>query len=139
MKGMVRPLTVTAASGPAPSDPAADLVMKLVDYDFQLSAPLTAGKHTIRVENAGPQPHELVLVRLEPGKEPVDFAQWGDKQVGPAPGELYGGVSAIMPGTHAFVEVDLPAGEYGLICFIPDIKDGTPHFHHGMMKRITVS
>ena len=138
MKGMVKPLTVTAAGTGAP-EPSSDVVMKLMDYDFELDTALTAGRHTIRVENAGAQPHEVAIVRLQPGKEPMDFAAWGEKQVGPPPGTLHGGVSAIMPNTRAFVEVDLEPGEYGLICFIPDMKDGKPHFVHGMVKRLTVS
>jgi uncharacterized cupredoxin-like copper-binding protein len=138
MKGMVRPLTVTAATASV-AEPASDLTMKLLDFGFELDRPLSAGRHTIRVENAGGQPHEVAIVRLQPGKEPLDFAHWGEKQAGPAPGTLHGGVSAIMPGTRAFVEVDLQPGEYGLICFIPDMKDGKPHFVHGMVKRVTVS
>ena len=97
-KGMVRPLAVTTVGGAAGAEPEADVVMKLLDYDFELSAPLTAGRHTIRIENAGPQEHELVIVKLESGKEPMDFAKWGEKQVGKAPGTLHGGVSGIMPG-----------------------------------------
>ena len=137
-KGMVRPLTVTPAAGSAP-EPSADLVMKLVDYDFELSAPLTAGRHTIRIENAGPQEHEVAIVKLDAGKEPMEFAEWGERgQVGPAPGTMHGGVSAIAPGSHAFVDVDLEPGEYGLICFVPDVKDGKGHYHHGMVKRVKV-
>ncbi|MBA3257908.1 MAG: hypothetical protein H0T68_00390 [Gemmatimonadales bacterium] len=139
MKGMVRPLTVT---GPKPSpgeEPAADVVMKLVDFDFQLSQPLKAGQQMLRVENHGPQPHELAIVRLKSGKDPIDFAEWGMKPVGPAPGTVYGGVSGIMPGAHAWVALDLPPGDYALLCFVPEGKDGKPHFEHGMAKRVTVS
>lgn len=139
MKGMVRPLTVTGPAPRAGAEPAADLVMKLMDFDFQLSQPLTAGRHTIRIENDAAQPHEVAIVRLESGKSPMDFASWGERQKGPAPGKLYGGVSGIAPGTRAFATVDLPPGEYGLICFYPDMKDGKPHFAHGMAKRITVT
>ena len=137
-KGMVRPLTVTG-SGAAGSEPEAEVVMKLVDYDFELSKPLTAGRYTIRIDNAGPQEHEVAIVKLDAGKEPMDFAKWGEKQVGKAPGTLHGGVSGIMPGDKAFVEVDLAPGEYGLICFVPDSKDGKGHYHHGMAKKVTVS
>jgi hypothetical protein len=139
MKGMVRPLTVTGPARAGAAEPTADLVMKLVDFDFQLSQPLKAGRQTLRVENAGGQPHEVAIVRLEPGKEPVDFAKWGERPSGPAPGKLFGGVSGIMPGTHAFVEVDLPPGDYGLLCFVPNEKDGKPHFMQGMAKRVKVS
>jgi uncharacterized cupredoxin-like copper-binding protein len=137
-KGMYRPLTVTPADNPGAAEPSADAVMTLVDYGFELDRPLTAGRHTIRIENAGPQPHEVAIVKMEGGKKPIDFAHWGEKQSGPAPGSLQGGVSAIMPGTHAFIEVDLQPGEYGLICFIPDTKDGKAHFEHGMIRTIRV-
>jgi uncharacterized cupredoxin-like copper-binding protein len=138
-KGMVRPLTVTPRTGPDGAEPDADVVMKLVDYDFELSKPLAAGRHTIRIDNAGPQEHEVVFVKLESGKEPMDFAKWGEKMVGKPPGTLHGGVSGIMPGGKAFVEVDLAPGEYGLLCFVPDSKDGKGHYHHGMAKKVTVS
>jgi uncharacterized cupredoxin-like copper-binding protein len=138
-KGMVRPLTVTAGTGATAAEPEADVVMKLVDYDFELSKPLPAGQYTIRIENGGPQEHELAIVKLNSGKTPMDFAKWGEKQVGKAPGTLHGGVSSIMPGDQAFVEVDLAPGEYGLICFVPDSKDGKGHYHHGMAKKVTVS
>ena len=137
MKGMVHQLKVVGPSREV-AEPAADVVMKLVDFDFQLSAPLAAGRHTIRVENAGTQPHEVAIIRLQPGKTPEDFAAWGEKPEGPAPGALFGGMTGIMPGGHAFANVDLPAGDYALMCFFPDGKDGKPHFAHGMMKLIKV-
>jgi hypothetical protein len=139
MKGMVHPLKVTGAAPATVAEPAADVVVKLVDFDFQLSAPIKAGRHTIRVENAGTQPHEVAFIRLKPGKTGADFAAWGLKPEGPAPGEAYGGISGIMPGTHAFANLDLPAGDYALICFFPDMTDGKPHFEHGMMKVIQVT
>lgn len=139
MKGMVRPLRVTAAPAAATSEPATDLVMKLNDYGFDVSGPLTAGRHVVRVENDGPQPHEVAIVRLEPGKSPEDFANWAEKPVGPNPGKMAGGISGIMPGTKAWIEVNLEPGEYALLCFFPDGKDGKAHFLHGMAKRVTVS
>jgi hypothetical protein len=138
-KGMSRALKVVGPARAAASEPEADIVVKLVDYDFELSKPLTAGKHTIRVENAGAQPHEIAIVRLNPGKKPADFTAWGMKPVGPPPGTIHGGLSGIMPGSHSFIEVDLPPGEYGLLCFLPDAKDGKPHFEHGMTRQTTVA
>ncbi len=138
-KGMSRALKVVSANGPPAAEPETDLVIKLLDYDFQLSAPITAGKHTIRVENLGAQHHEIAIAKLNPGKKPSDVTAWGMKQVGPPPGIIYGGLSGIMPGAHAIIEVDLPAGEYGLLCFLPDTKDGKPHFMHGMQKATTVT
>src|SRR2546426_6097743 len=48
MKGMLHPLLVTpGAAAPATAEPATDVTIKLTDYDFQLSQPLTAGKHVV--------------------------------------------------------------------------------------------
>ena len=43
-----------------------------------------------------------------------------------------------MLGTSGVFTADLAPGDYGLICFVPDAKDGKPHLMHGMMKQITV-
>jgi hypothetical protein len=139
MKGMSRTLTVDGPAQTAAAEPAADAVMTLKDYDFVMSKPLAAGKRTIRVDNAGPQPHEVVIVRLNAGKTPEDYVKWVEHPAGAAPGTMHGGTSAIMPGMHAVIATELPAGDYALICFVPDGKDGKPHFVHGMGKRITVT
>jgi uncharacterized lipoprotein YbaY len=138
-KGMVLPFQVTAASSSASSQPpSADVTMKLTDYDFTLSQPLKAGHHTIAVENAGPQPHEIVLLKLAAGKKAEDFGKWAETMNGPPPAEPLGGVTLLDAGARGSFSADLASGAYGLICFVPDAKDGKPHFVHGMMKTITV-
>jgi hypothetical protein len=139
-KGMVRPFQVTATSSTSAAElPAADVTIKLVDYDFEPSQPLTPGRHTILVENAGPQPHELVLIRLAPGKKVEDFARWAESMKGPPPAEPVGGVGILEKAGQGMFTVDLTAGDYGFICFVPDKKDAKYHFAHGMMKNFKVS
>jgi hypothetical protein len=137
-KGMMRPITVVPSSTPSAPEPTADVTMTLTNYAFTLSKPLTPGKHVIRVENTGPQPHEIVLVRLAPGKTAADVAAWIEKMQGPPPGEPIGGVAALHTGGHAYFTADLAPGEYGLLCFLPDAKDGKPHVAHGMMQDIKI-
>jgi len=137
-KGMVRPLTVTASTDASAPAPTADIVMTLNDYTFTTSKPITAGKHTIQIKNAGSQSHELVLARMVPGKKAADFPAWVDKMVGPPPAELIGGVPAMAKGTDAYITADFTPGDYGFICFIPDAKDGKPHFVHGMVQDVHV-
>jgi hypothetical protein len=139
MKGMSHPFTVTAATMAAAVEPASDVTVTLTDYTFTLSKPLTAGKHTIRVENGASQPHEIEIVRLDSGKTVGDVLKWAATYKGPPPGQPIGGMAGIASGLHGFFSVDLPAGNYGLICFYPDMKDGKPHFMHGMSKQITIS
>lgn len=137
MKGMLRPLTVTQGTSTAVM-PTSEISVKLVDFGFEFSAPLTAGHHVLRIENAGPQMHEMVLVRLEPGKKAEDFAKWAEKPAGPPPGTLLNGGAPMTVGVANVVPVDLTPGEYALICFVTDAKDQKVHVLHGMIKQITV-
>lgn len=137
-KGMVRPLTVTASKDGSTPAPAADIDMTLNNYSFTTSKPITAGRHTIKIENAASQSHELVIARLAPGKKAEDLPAWVEKQVGPPPGEPIGGVPALAKGATAFVTVNFTPGDYAFVCFLPDAKDGKPHFTHGMVKQVHV-
>ena len=139
MKGMVKPLKVTAARPVAAvRAPAADVTMTLDDYKFTLSRPLRAGTQTIRVENAARQPHEVELVRLAPGKTAQDLMAWMRDQQGPPPASAIGGVAGLKSGGWTTFEANLQPGDYVLICFVPDASDGRPHFMHGMMQTIRV-
>jgi hypothetical protein len=137
MKGMVHPLIVTGSHSPA-SLPPAGVTMTLVDYGFQLSQPLAAGHQVIRVRNGAAQRHEVVLVRIAPGKTLSDLPAWVERRNGPPPALPLGGLSPIEPGAEENVTIDLTPGEYGLICFVPDARAGDPHYVHGMMHQFTV-
>lgn len=137
-KGMTHPFTVSAAtSGPAAVAPTADMTISLSDYVFDLSTPLTAGTHTFAVKNTATQMHEVQLVRLAPGKTLEQLMGWLNKPNGPPPGSPIGGI-APFTGAPTYFTADIAPGNYALICFVPDARDGKPHFMHGMMKTITV-
>ena len=100
---------------------------------------LTAGKHTIKVLDNGPQEHEVEIVRLAPGKTMKDFGAWAVKKEGPPPASALGGVVGISKAAGAnYFDVDLTPGNYALLCFIPDAKDGKAHIEHGMVKEFRV-
>jgi hypothetical protein len=138
-KGMMKPLTVTPVANANMTEPTADVTMTLSDYKFAFSKPLVAGRQMIKVENVAAQPHEVVLLQLEPGKTIEDVGKWAADFKGPPPGKPIGGIPAFMPGKNTYFEVSLTPGDYGLICFVPDAKDGKPHVAHGMAQQIKVS
>lgn len=139
MKGMITHVEVTGARhARAATMPKTDDSIRLVDYGFEAARPLTAGNHILAVTNGGSQPHELVLARLHPGKSVSDLTTWTEKMAGPPPGEFLGGVSPIAPGKTNDLVVDLTPGRYALLCFLPDARDGKPHFVHGMEREITI-
>lgn len=56
------------------------------------------------------------------------------------PFELVYGYVTISEGNTAWVELDLPPGEYTVICFLPDLlSDMSPHAAHGMVRSLTVT
>ena len=140
MKGMVRRLTVTARGATEPAEPKAGIIMTLDDYAFELSTPITSGRHTIRFENRAAQSHEAVIARLHPGATMAQAMTWLNAgQFWTAPVTLIGGASGLATGRHMFVTADFQPGKYVLLCFIPDTKDGKPHSGHGMAKEIDVA
>ena len=137
-KGMIRPLRVVPAKV-VDTKPKADLTATLVDYGFRLSSPIHPGTRTIRVHNAASQDHEVELIELAPGKSIGDLMAWLSKMEGPPPGKALGGVAGMAPGLTQYFTADFSsASKYVLICFIPDAKDGKPHFAHGMAQQVTV-
>lgn len=139
VKGMTTTFRVTPNETPAPA-PTADIELALRDYAFTLSEPLTPGTHTLRVRNAGPQIHDVVLVRLEPGTTTDQFLRaLAAESTTPPPGELAGGLGGITTGETAYLTVTIEPGTYVLLCFVPDAGDGAPHFAHGMMQEIVVT
>lgn len=138
--GMVKPLTVTEATGPLAAEPASDLNLDLVDFGFNLSAPISAGPQTIRVSNQGPQEHEAFLVRLNPGVTANAFlaAVAPDAPPGEPPGQGLGGFQAISVGEGGTFSIDFAPGNYALICFVEDPASGVPHFALGMVEEFTV-
>jgi len=142
-KGMIRPLKVTAASGAASAEPTADVTIALADYAFTVTGPLTAGKHTFKVSNTGPQEHEVEVFRLAPGKTVKDFngyvqQAYAGTTSGPPPFDAIGGIAAEPKGAGEYFTADITPGNYLLICFVSDAKDGKPHVEHGMIKEISV-
>lgn len=136
-KGMVKPFSVTANKTPA-AMPTPDITVTMKDFGWEFSKPLTAGPHTVKFVTAPGQPHEIVIWKLAPGKTAKDLAAWAEKMDAPPPAQVVGGVSPMQAGIQNIAHLNLPAGQYVLICFIPDAKDGKEHLKHGMVQEITL-
>ena len=152
-KGEVKPFVVSAANpnvaGQA-SAPKADVVIRLLDFSFALDAPLTAGRHTIGVENAGVEPHDLVVMKLAPGRTLKDIQAWlnperarrPDQAAEPPPSfesmaTIAGGIAVIAQGMQTFFDANITPGEYVLVC-MTTAPDGRSHIEHGMIQQLSV-
>ena len=152
-KGEFRPFVVRATdpveASRAPA-PEADVVIRLMDYSFVVDPALRPGRHIVRVMNAGAQPHDLVLMKLAPGRTLKDIQTWlnperarrADQAGAPPPsfeslGTGAGGIAAIRPGMEAFFEADFTPGEYVMLC-MATAPNGRAHIELGMIKQISV-
>ena len=137
--GMLKALRVTPELSKKVLPPQADVTITEADFSFQLSEPIRAGRRTVGVINKGGQAHEVVVVRLA-RRATVD-AFLDDFQPGvptPPSGTPVGGMVGLEPGEEGFFTMDFVPGRYGLICFLPDLVRGAPHFTRGMLMDVTV-
>ena len=151
-KGEAKSFVVHAPAPGAPgrdAAPAAAATIRLVDHAFTIESPLKAGRHTIRVENAGAEAHDLALLKLVPGRTIEDIRVWlnperarrSDSAKEPPPlesiGSPVGGIAAISPGMSGFFDANLTPGEYVLFCMVT-APDGRSHIEHGMIQQVRV-
>ena len=137
--GMQKALSVRGGKPMIVSRPTPSVTIKQVDYQFIFSKSVESGLQTIEVINHGSQPHELVVVRLMPGATVKDvIASFEPGASGPPPGELVSGITGIEKGERMYFTGEFERGRYGLICFVPDVTTGRPHFLLGMTTEFTV-
>ncbi|MFA5861024.1 MAG: hypothetical protein WDA16_04955 [Candidatus Thermoplasmatota archaeon] len=112
-------------------------------YAFSGPDTAAAGWVTLRLQNAGIEPHQLALFTLgnltfQQVKalimSPPNSSGMANMSTGPQP---VGGIAVANPGSNATTVVRLAAGEYAIACFIPD-DTGTPHAIHGMIAPLHI-
>jgi hypothetical protein len=137
-KGMIKELVVTGERIEATAPSAVgDIVMT----DFAFAVPtITAGTHTFRVVNNGPQTHEVTVVRLNDGVTADHYmAAMAPGATAPPPGVVVGGNGALSNGRTNWFSMTFEPGNYVMLCFVPDVADGQPHIMKGMMQPFTVA
>lgn len=103
-------------------------------------AEVPAGTVSLRVANAGSLVHELVVLPLPAGQQVGERPVGSDNTVAET-GSLgessktcgAGAGDGIDPGTVGWVSLNLPAGNYELICNLPG------HYAAGMYTQLTVA
>jgi hypothetical protein len=121
-----------------------------------LPTDVTAGEQTWEVTNGGEQLHEFIVMKLSPGVT-FDMAKGilmssteatpaaaaasppaGMAMQGPPFVEL-GGAAPMSPSYTNYPVLNLEAGDYFAICFVPDAATGAPHYTMGMIAPFTAS
>jgi uncharacterized cupredoxin-like copper-binding protein len=139
-KTAVYPFTVEATGLADDSPPKEDLVVKLYDYQFELSGDLHQGTQVIRVETPGPSMHEMDMYRLHEGQTVENLKSWRkEEQPGPAPAEALGGVLDSHDLSHVvWLRKDFTPGRYVLQCEMPITNSKMTHTDMGMVREIEI-
>jgi len=135
-KGMIKEFDVVA--GGTGTLPTPDVAMQLTDYEFKLTKPFAKGRQVVRARNNAAQPHDAQMFKLATGQTRKDLEEWLRTEAGPPPASGIGGIAPMAQGQANNLTVDLTPGDYVLVCFIPDTKDGKPHFAHGMVMEFSI-
>jgi uncharacterized cupredoxin-like copper-binding protein len=135
-KGMIQPFRVTGSVAAA-EPPSTTSEATLRDFGFTLSDD-TSGTATVKVTNAGPQVHEMVIVKPEDGKTLADVRAFLQEPQGPPPFAPAGGMQALDPGASGWLTLDLAPGTYIFLCNVPDPASGKPHTELGMIQAVTL-
>lgn len=123
-----------------PEPPVASVEAKMVDFAFELPESIPAGEQVWRFINEGGQWHETVVFVAQEGMSVEDFiaAVSGEAQGEDAPEMAFVWTPA-SEGEQGWASINLPAGDYVVICFLPDVAgDMSPHFAHGMVRNLHV-
>ena len=126
--------------------PKENVIVKLMDFRFEVAGPLRRGLQVIRIENTGPSMHEMDIFRLHEGKSLADVRRWRkDDGRGPAPADAMGGIL----DSHDLKRVvwmrkNFAAGRYILHCEVPLVtnaqatKQEITHADLGMVREIEI-
>ncbi len=135
--------TPTDAPAPEPVEVAGsipDVKIDAADYSFTVPETISAGWVRIILTNSGAEPHHIQFLRLNDGVTANQFMEALNQDIGPALAMVkeVGGVAPIHPGGSASAVLNLPVGDYVVLCFIPSPSDETPHVAKGMFKSLKV-
>ena len=122
-------------------DPTADITATLIDFAITMEGSLTAGKHIMKVQHHGAQPHFLEIEKgpdsmtkeqvtatfsgMMSGTPPADAIPESEMQ-----SVFFSPTQSI--GTTTWQMIDLTDGTFLAACFFPTAGTGLPHAFNGM-------
>ena len=140
----VHPFTVRDVSAKDDRPPKEDLILKLVDYRFELSGAFRKGVQVIRIETPGPAMHEVDIYRLHEGQTVADLNRWRKENGrGPAPAEALGGALDSHDLSRVlWLRKNFSPGRYVLHCEMPVTTAGASseltHADVGMVREFEI-
>lgn len=119
--------------------PQAAVAVEMREHEFIMPETIKAGRQWWQFSNTGAAVHQVGVIRLVDGKTLDDITAWLESEEGPLPWEDVAFWNVMSPGQLSWGELDLPAGNFLVLDFLPDFNnDGAPNFSLGMVAELTV-
>ena len=145
-------LNVVVLAACAAPVPMPQVTFTATDYSIAGPDTIPGGLVALHFVTNGTEAHQAQLVRLDDGVSYAKFDSALQVMLASAPKEgdaafahlfavakpVAGGGPGMDPGHAIDVTLNVPAGNYYLMCFLSG-KDGVPHVAKGMMKHLVVS
>jgi hypothetical protein len=143
------PVTVAETADSVTTAPVADTTITEMDFSFGGVDQIAAGPQVLAVTNEGKQPHMFDFFQVPDGTtmEQVQALLATPDNATPAAGGLQEADITLVPGgqvilqsngTTTWMDVDVQAGTYVLVCFVVDPATGMPHAMEGMVSLFQV-
>ncbi|BEP14071.1 hypothetical protein acdb102_23820 [Acidothermaceae bacterium B102] len=131
-------LTVSGASAGAKPTSIGTITSK--EYAFKLVG-VKAGRHVYALHDAGSQIHMYLMLRLDKGHTLAEVqAALASNQRPPSWVHSAGFAGLLSGGQTMYTSLNLSStSDYLLVCFMPDVKTGTPHAALGMVRLFRVA
>ena len=115
------------------------VTVKASDFAFAAPRSIAAGQTTFRLVNDGKELHHITILKIGAGKTMKDVQAAMKTPDAQAWLVAVGGPNAAVPGATVEATLDLAAGNYVLVCFIPSPGETIPHAAKGMILPLTVT
>jgi plastocyanin len=144
---MIRPLALLAviltacrAAPTATKSALAEAPIRITAVDFafgNLPDTISSGEHTVRLVNTGREPHMVAFTEIDSSHTVADLIHAIAANQDVKWAVEHGGPQMTPPGDSVTTMLELPAGLYAVICWVPD-SAGRPHVALGMIKALEV-
>ncbi len=126
--------------------PETAMRVDMADFAYVMADSLPAGKQWWEFTNSGTQWHLAAIIGAAPDVGMEDLLAAFEREGHPdAAVKVFGGKPPMSPGERVWVEMELAAGEYELVCPLPDLASFGPggpprtHLEHGMRRAFSVT
>lgn len=118
---------------------AAETVVDMKDFAFDLPADVAGGTNLWKVSNTGTQPHVADFYRLLPGRTMEDLIAYLSGEGGQQPYDKTESISMVSAGETVYLPVNFESGNWVALCFVPDMDNpDLSHVMEGMVAEFRV-